>query len=404
MRNLTSFRNIGSSLILVSGLLITANTFAQTQSGSFLGGYKQLTRLGTNQAICRPPIQSGEELQSFAVNQRQDVLDVLSNANWEGNPEDVLNAIAAGEFTEKSFPVGSKYEWMGQRKLGKVIASPKRQWAGKEPFEGFELNITSNCVQHTLVIPKACCNLALAQSSPVAVDTPVISVNKEGENVTINVNSFGAAQTTTLTHPDGRVEPLTMTEGAWTGTLPPGNYAVESRTTSDCGESAPVKFTFSVAEPMAAAAAAAPAGGLFLAPFIGRQVRAIDPPLVGLQLGYLIPMSERSSFLVQGGGSYNLKDSELSIFADIGLERKVGENGFVGGGVGLWDINNSDDNISHSDSPKRDVTYFIHGGADTPWSFKERPIQWFGEARIFDDFTDNISEHNVLKLGLRIMQ
>lgn len=31
------------------------------------------------------------------------------------------------------------------------------------------------------------------------------------------------------------------------------------------------------------------------------------------------------------------------------------------------------------------------------------PVQWFGEARIFDDFTDDISHHNILRLGLRYM-
>lgn len=402
MRTSTSIRNIGSSLLLLSSLLLASNAVAQ---GSYIGGYKQVKRLGTNQALCRPAIRTGEELQSFALNQRQDVLDALENAGWEGNPEDIFSAIAAGEFTEKSYPVGSKFEWMSLRKKGKVIASPKKQWAGKQAFEGFELNIVSNCVAHQLVLPKACCNISLVQSSSVAVDMPIISLDKDGQNVTINVNSHGADEITQLTHPDGRVEILELTNGAWSGTLPPGSYAVESRTVSDCGESAPVNFTFSVAELMAAAVpAAARAGGLFLAPFIGRQVRAIDPPLVGLGIGHLTPISERTSFLVQGGGSYNLDVDELSVFVDLGLERKVGEKGFFGGGVGYWDINNDNEYLPNSTSPKKDVSYFVYGGADTPWEIKEHPVQWFGEARIFDDFTDDISNHNILRLGLRIMQ
>lgn len=401
MRTSTSIRNIGTSLVLISSLLIAGNVFAQ--ASSYIGGYKQVKRLGTNQAICKPAIHTGDELQSIALNQRQDILDILENASWPGDPEAVFSAIEAGDFTENSYPVGAKFEWMGVRKRGKVVASPKIQWAGKQSFDGFELNVVSNCVQHKLVIPKACCNISLAQSTPVGADTPVIDVDKDGQNVTIRVNSGGAPSITDLTHPDGRVETLTLTDGAWTGTLPPGDYAVEARTTSDCGESAPVKFTFSVAELVAAAVPMAKHGGWFLAPFIGRQVRAIDPPLVGLQIGHLFPITERTSFLLQGGGSYNLKDSELSIFTDVGLERQVGEHGFLGAGVGYWDINN-DDNITHSDSPKKDVTYFLYGGSDTPWSIKDHTVQWFGEARVFDDFTDDISNHNILKLGLRIMQ
>ena len=163
----------------------------------------------------------------------------------------------------------------------------------------------------------------------------------------------------------------------------------------------PIFYTFSSAPLVPLGESAAPAGGLFLAPFIGRQVRSIDPPLVGLQVGWLGAINEKTDWLVQGGGSYNLDASELSLFIDLGIERKFGDKGgFFGGGVGIWDINNSDD-LPNSTSPKTDVSYFLHGGANTPWTFHERPVQWFVEGRIFDDFTDDISHHNILKLGLR---
>lgn len=402
MYTLASRRTIGYALTLFLSVFLSTNAVAQ--SGDYLGGYKQIKRLGgTSQSICRPAIRTADELQSFALNQRQDVVDILQNAEWTGNPDDVFAAIEAGDFAEKSYPVGTKLEWMGMREKGNPIASPKREWAGKQDFEGFELNLVSNCQQHQLVIPKACCNVSLIQSTPIDVAPPVVAINQEGENVTISVDSGAAGEITTLTHPDGTVETLQLTDGTWSGTLPPGDYSVESRTATDCGESAVVTNAFNVAAPVAAMAAA-PRGGLFFAPFVGRQLRAIDPPLVGLQVGYLGPITERLSWLVQGGGSYNLKDSELSLFADVGLEHRIGENGFIGGGVGYWDLNNTDENLPNSTSPKDDITYFVHGGAGTPWTFHDHPIQWFAEARIFDDFTDDISNHNILKLGLRITQ
>ncbi|MEE9448059.1 MAG: hypothetical protein V3V09_08870, partial [Arenicellales bacterium] len=171
-----------------------------------------------------------------------------------------------------------------------------------------------------------------------------------------------------------------------------------------CGESAAVAYTFGIAAPMVAAAPpmAAPAGGFFVAPFLGRQVRLIDPLLIGVQAGILRPINERMDWFVQGGGSYNTDVKELSLFVDTGLEFKVGNSGFIGGGVGLWDINNSDD-LPNSTSPKQDVSYFIHGGAGLPMKIHNRSAQWFAEARIFDDFTDDISHHNILKLGIRVM-
>ncbi len=146
---------------------------------------------------------------------------------------------------------------------------------------------------------------------------------------------------------------------------------------TDCGESALTSKDFSVA-----ALVAIPTGGAFFAPFIGRQVRSIDPPLVGIQGGLITPINDKTSWLVQAGGSYNLDVEELSVYVDLGVERKIGEHGFIGGGLGLWDINNSDD-LPNSNSPKQDISYFIHAGADTAWKINDRTVQWFGEARIF---------------------
>ncbi len=132
------------------GLTASFSAHAET-----IDGYKQVTRLGgTSQSICRPGIRTAGELQSFALNQRQDLLDILQSAQWTGNTDDVFNAIEAGDFAEKSFPVGTKLEWMGLREKNQPVASSKRQWAGKQAFEGFELNLVSNCAQHQLVIPK----------------------------------------------------------------------------------------------------------------------------------------------------------------------------------------------------------------------------------------------------------
>ncbi len=402
MKTSRPLQTLSFIVTLVFGVMSASQTLAQTSQ--YIGGYKQIKRLGgTSQSICRPAIRSSAELQSFAKTQRQDVIDILEDAQWPGNPDDVFSAIEAGEFTERSFPVGTKLEWMGLREDGKPVAGENRQWAGKQAFEGFELNITSNCAQHQIVIPKACCNVSLIQSSPVSIGKPIVSVSKEAQTVTVRVNSNGAGEMTMLRYADGHSETLTLENGEWSGTLAPGDYVVESRSTSSCGESDATGYSFSVA-PAVVATSASPAtpNGFYVAPFIGRQVREIDPPLLGVQVGKLFPLSEKTSAFVQGGGSYNLDASELSMFIDAGLEWSVGKTGFIGGGVGLWDFN-SDDDLPNTDSPREDVSYFIHGGADTSWELHQQPVQWFFEGRMFDDFSNDIGHHNVLKLGLRIM-
>lgn len=399
MRKLRTINKTGLALSICAGLLssgLNAAVAAET-----VDGYKQVKRLGgTSQSICRPAINTADDLKSFAANQREDVIAILESADWSGDPDAVFAAIEAGEFEEKSYQTGTRLEWMGMRENGTPIAAEKRQWAGEQAFVGFELNIVSNCAQHQLVIPKACCNLSLVQSSAVDISKPVVSVSDDAQTVTVTVNSFGTDSSVKLTYPDSHSETLELADGKWTGALEPGSYKVEAMSISDCGESAPVVHTFNVA-PLPVATT--PAGGFFFAPFIGRQVRSIDPPLIGIQAGWLNSINDKTDWFIQGGGSYNLDASELSVFVDLGIERKFGESGgFFGAGLGVWDINNSDD-LPNSTSPKTDLSYFIHGGANTPWEFHDRPVQWFVEARIFDDFTDDISHHNILKLGLRYM-
>ncbi len=172
-------------LFTVLSLLAVSNTYAAKE----IDGYKQVKKPGgTSQSICRPAISTAEDLKAFANNQRNDLLSILADANWQGDTEAVLTTIDNGDFDEKSYPVGTKLKWMGMRdKTGIPIAAEKRQWTGDKPFEGFELNVTSTCAEHQLVIPKACCNLSLVKSSPIKVPSPVVSVDKEGDNAMITV-------------------------------------------------------------------------------------------------------------------------------------------------------------------------------------------------------------------------
>ena len=196
--------------VILAGMCLPAIGLAVDSSGE----YKQVKSLGgTSQSICRPAIDSDEDRKTFARNQRGDILAILKDSGWQGDPEAVFDAIRAGDFMEKSYPVGTRLVWMGMRNQGAPIAAKKRQWAGRAPFKGFELNIESNCSHHRLVIPKACCNLSLVQSQPKEIAAPAISVGREGQISTIRVNSVGKNSTIDLTYPDGRTEGLQLVDG-----------------------------------------------------------------------------------------------------------------------------------------------------------------------------------------------
>lgn len=111
-------------------------------------------------------------------------------------------------------------------------------------------------------------------------------------------------------------------------------------------------------------------------------------PLFGGTVGISYPFADGgASVFGQGGVAINLRDSEnTSIFADIGLDKNF-EGGFIGGGVGIWDINNGD---------TRDGTFFVHGG----FNLSEQ-VQFNIEGRLFMDMTDMIDNNYVYLAGIR---
>ena len=137
----------------------------------------------------------------------------------------------------------------------------------------------------------------------------------------------------------------------------------------------------------------------FLAPFIGAEKRhraeCVDTSSVvyGVQGGFLKPISDSTNLLLALGWAQNDRESSFSsAFADIGLETKVGNKGFVGGGIGLWDLNNSDD---------RDGSVFLQAGSALPWGSDTMDWQWFVQARAFTDSLSDIGDNRLASIGLR---
>jgi hypothetical protein len=145
--------------------------------------------------------------------------------------------------------------------------------------------------------------------------------------------------------------------------------------------------------PVAAPAPAKAAWLPFVAPFIGVIERNFpDPLLVGAGAGVLHPLNPDWDMLVQLGVGYDDEHSHTSLFAEIGALRKVG-NGYFGGGVGAWDI---------TDSDLFDGTIWLEAGLNTPWKVSGTPVQWFVNGRVFWEELDNIDDNFTLSTGLRI--
>ena len=302
--------------------------------------YHDVSRLGTSQAICTPGIESGDELQAFFANNPQAVRNILSSANWPGDPQDLIDAVAAGNFTSEQYEPGTEFQWMSAKKDGSEVALPYRRWTGNEAFAGFEVNVVSNCQQSQIVIPNACCNISLIGSTPVTV--------------------------------------------------------------GECGPE-------EVAPAPAPAPVEASKGGIvpFIGAIYGTETRPRYEPtwdkdmrdssgITGVKVGILSPINDTMSWFAQGGyisrdgvNEHNVYPSS-NYFADIGLEQKLGTSGFVGAGVGIWNI---DDNAFD------DGSFFIHGGS----SIGNTPLDWFIEGRAFfnSDGVYEIEDNKVFSAGVR---
>jgi hypothetical protein len=379
--------------------------------------YSEFSVLGTSQALCKPGIQTGEELQSYFANNRETVEQVLDHAKWQGDSEDLFNAIANGEFTQGTYAKGTTFEWTSLKNKGIGETLPKRVWAGEAAFEGFELNLTSQCQVHKMIIPSACCNLSLATSTEVTTPKPQINIESDNENVSICSDSGGEV---VLTKSDGSTENLLLgSNHCWLGTLEPGSIMASVTNTDSCGSAdaaaSHVVTAAPVPVPVVAAAAEVdppapvvdqPSRGFipYIGIFAGSETRERFEPmwqkdyedsadLLGISVGLLKPLSGSLSLFTQfghierDGVNTNYLYPNNTLFWDIGIDKNIGKSGFIGAGIGFWHI---------ADKDYDETSLLIHGGS----MIADSNAQWFVEGRIFED---SANSNNLVTAGIRYL-
>lgn len=163
---------------------------------------REIRDLGRSRAVSEP-LETASDLQTTFEELREDYLELLQEAGWEGDPADLLQAIAEGRFIERTFPVGGKLPWMSYRKpSGKISFYRNVVWAGDEPFEAFEIRILSNDWRWAFIVPKLCGNLALLSRTGAGdLDVSLISgvlelTDTEGRPIVIR-----GGETKTVTAP-----------------------------------------------------------------------------------------------------------------------------------------------------------------------------------------------------------
>jgi len=345
--NVSQFKALTLSSVLLASALGSQSVFAQQ--------YKKVYRFGTSESVCLGGVETQEQLQSFFANNPAAVNELLADANWSGNSADLFAAVANGQMTERAYPQGTKLLWSGSKVGGKYLAKPYREYAGKQSFEAFQIDLKTNCEIHHIAIPKACCNVSLVS---VVADT---------------------SEACTAPVPVAAVAPAPVAEPT---------------------EVAP--------------ASAAKVDPLALVPFIGAFVGSETRPrfepswnmdmrdssgVIGVRAGLLKALTAKTSLLGQvsylerqGVNDGNIFPEE-NFSIDLGVEHKLSQRAFIGAGIGAWDVDDSD----FSDTS----VYGIVGG-----DIGKSNLQWFLEGRVFDsdsETLDSISNNRMFSAGIRYL-
>ena len=335
------------STAVIAGSLASQTAYAQQ--------YKKFTRLGTSQAVCSGGVQTEAELQDFFAKNPNAIRQLLRDSGWTGSADDLMSAVAAGNLNVQSYPVGTRLQWAGAKVNGQYVAKQFREWAGDKSFEAFQIDLKSGCKVYDIVIPKACCNVSLAQvvedtspecAAPVAAPTAI-------------------APAATL---ENDPEPAPVAEKTTSGLIP------------------------------------------YIAAFAGTETRPRfesrwemdkrdSSGIVGIRAGLLKEISAKTSVFgqvsyvdrqgINGGNIY----PENNFSVDLGLERKLSQSAFIGAGVGAWNVDDSD---------FRDASLFGIVGGD----IGKTKLQWFLEGRVFDSESENldsISDNKMFSAGLRYL-
>lgn len=189
-------------LCLLAGLILAAPAAAQLCEGA-----SSITRLGGANRFSAP-VEDQESLQALFVSQREDILSLLAEANWSGDPDDLFAAVAAWRgVTATTFDPGQRVQWMFFRERGQTpTLGTNLCWAGGEAFAAWEIRFNSNGRWYSMIVPESCGNLALLAEQPlpkVTLDLDIGGLSCAEKTFDFQSSCSDGNSSVTVTMPDG---------------------------------------------------------------------------------------------------------------------------------------------------------------------------------------------------------
>lgn len=149
------------ALVLGTLALAPVNTLAQQH---------RATRLGDPSGRFADPLKTPEDLRALFRNEslKADVVAILDQAGWKGDPADLRRAAATAEIRPLMIPNGTRLPFMSSRKNKKPVALMDVLWAGKQPIDAYEFLFSSRGHRYRCITPKACANFLVEDLGPEA--------------------------------------------------------------------------------------------------------------------------------------------------------------------------------------------------------------------------------------------
>ena len=336
--------NLGAKFSLVLMIFATSASFSVAQE------YKKMTRVGTSESVCLGGVETAQELRDFFTKNPGAINDIVVDSGWAGSAADLQDAILNGQIVDRDYEIGTRFAWTSAKVRGQYVAKPYREWAGKGPLDAFQVNVSSGCQIYHMAIPKACCNISLVSVSP---------------------DNSAACR-------------------------PPEPVAAAPVVVEPEPEPVPAKKALALIP--------------FVGALVGSETRARFEPvwsqdvrdtsgIVGLKAGLLKEVGPRTAVFGQMTGVSRNGVNEFNEFPDetfaidIGVDRYLSEKIFIGGGIGVYDIDESE--VS-------EASVFGHVGGDIGKS----NFQWLLEGRVFDsdsETLDSFNDNKLISVGVRYL-
>jgi hypothetical protein len=320
----------------------------------------------------------------------------------------VLSSASPADLRVVSVPVGRRFEWMAQRRGGRPGLLRQVEWRGDASFQAYEFLLDDGVRGYTFILPQACGNLSLAATGPSP--RAAAAEARRAEEARVAEDARRADEARRAAEAKAAEEARRADDArraAEAKAAEEARLADEARRAEDARRAEAERQTADAAERDRRAKV-----DVFFAALGGkeRRVRERTPAagavpavfggqcagLVGGKAGPDIRLGRTNwRFVPALGVAVNTRETDdSSVFGEVELNYVIGDKGFIGTGIGAWDV-------THGDT--RTGSWLLHVGRELGRSANDVRVLLVAEGRLFFDELDAIENNYQAWAGLRLV-